>query len=240
MQLVSTLCFLSIAQIHARNVGDPSGLSLGGTESVNIGPTEGNHGENERRGLSNTCSDVIDWHDSDGDCYDCYYYEDNNECATHGDDFLNQGHTANTGCCFCGGGLYTTCSDVIDWHDSAGVDFDCKYYKDHNECATHGDDWANQGHTANTACCFCGGGSTGTTYTTCSDVIDWHDSAGVDFDCKYYKDGNECATHGDDWANQGHTANTACCFCGGGTTYNVHAFQDHWELLRAVEKYNRG
>jgi hypothetical protein len=52
MQLVSTLCFLLIARIHARDVGDPTGLSLRGSESVNIGPTEGNQGEGERRGLA--------------------------------------------------------------------------------------------------------------------------------------------------------------------------------------------
>jgi hypothetical protein len=51
MQLVSTLCFLLIARIHAGNVGDPKGLSLRGAESVNAGPTEGDQGEDERRGL---------------------------------------------------------------------------------------------------------------------------------------------------------------------------------------------
>ena len=41
MKLVSTLCFLLIARIHARNVGDPTELSLRGSEPVSDRPTEG-------------------------------------------------------------------------------------------------------------------------------------------------------------------------------------------------------
>merc|ERR1719276_230873 len=49
--------------------------------------------------------DVLGWHDSDGD--DCAWYagsEDNNECEGWGSCCENDGHTANTACCVCGGG----------------------------------------------------------------------------------------------------------------------------------------
>jgi hypothetical protein len=41
MQLLSTLGFLLIAQSDARNVGDPTGLSLRGAKSVNIAQLKG-------------------------------------------------------------------------------------------------------------------------------------------------------------------------------------------------------
>jgi hypothetical protein len=62
MQLLSTLCFLLIARIQSRDVGDLTGLSLRGAESVNDGPTEGDPGEDKRRGLSTTFSDFTGWH----------------------------------------------------------------------------------------------------------------------------------------------------------------------------------
>ena len=43
---------------------------------------------------------------------------------------------------------------------------------------------------------------------------------GPRFNCAYYaKDGN-CAKHGDSYANQGLTANMACCDCEGGVKSN--------------------
>jgi hypothetical protein len=85
MQLVSTLCFLLIARIHARNVGDPTGLSLRGAESVNAGPTEGDEGEGKRRGLvDESCSDVSGWYDADGSDYNCDWYKAaNSYCARY-------------------------------------------------------------------------------------------------------------------------------------------------------------
>merc|ERR1719276_641994 len=50
--------------------------------------------------------DVLGWHDSDGD--DCAWHAgsgDNNECEEWGSCCENDGHTANTACCVCGGGI---------------------------------------------------------------------------------------------------------------------------------------
>jgi hypothetical protein len=105
MQLVSTLGFLFIARIHARNVGDPTELRA---ESVNASPTEGDQGEDKRRGLvDESCSDVSGWYDADESDYDCDWCKSaNSYCARyHGDGYANQGHTANSACCICGGGF---------------------------------------------------------------------------------------------------------------------------------------
>merc|ERR1712166_1577445 len=47
------------------------------------------------------------------------------------------------------------------WKDSAGDG--CSAYVNQGWCATYGDGYANQGLTANLACCGCGGGSSATT-----------------------------------------------------------------------------
>lgn len=45
----------------------------------------------------------------------------------------------------------------------------------------------------------------------------WYDSGGPDFGCEnYYSYGSACADEGDLYANNGFTANMACCACGGG------------------------
>ncbi len=49
---------------------------------------------------------------------------------------------------------------------------------------------------------------------------DWHDSDGVQFDCLWYADKQNCYHYGDLYANAGKTANEACCVCGGGTSNN--------------------
>jgi len=45
----------------------------------------------------------------------------------------------------------------------------------------------------------------------------WHDSDGEKFDCNWYGKKNRCEMHGDEYPNEGYTANEACCSCGGGT-----------------------
>jgi hypothetical protein len=87
-------------------VGDPTGLSLRRAESINDGPTEENEREDQRRGLSTTCSDVFPgWYDIDGPDYDCEWYRLGlNYCNSIGDSYSNFGHTANSACCACGGG----------------------------------------------------------------------------------------------------------------------------------------
>ena len=51
----------------------------------------------------------------------------------------------------------------------------------------------------------------------CSDTpAGWHDIDGPYFDCAWYAQGSNCADYGDSYANDGITANMACCACGGG------------------------
>lgn len=45
----------------------------------------------------------------------------------------------------------------------------------------------------------------------------WFDSDGAAFDCDWYSEGSNCQSYGDDYANNGVTANMACCACGGGS-----------------------
>lgn len=142
-----------------------------------------------------------------------------------------------------------------DWHDSDGAEFDCIWYALDSNCASFGHQFANNGLTANQACCVCGGGApkadtptqppvpppTPAPVVTATpppvpsptrppiwDFIDngncdnspqdWHDSDGEDFDCIWYALDNNCASFGHDFANNGLTANQACCVCGGGVS----------------------
>lgn len=47
---------------------------------------------------------------------------------------------------------------------------------------------------------------------------DWNDQFGSFYDCAWYAEGSNCERFGDDYANDGKTANEACCACGGGST----------------------
>jgi Subtilisin-like serine proteases len=59
--------------------------------------------------------------------------------------------------------------------------------------------------------------SSPTATPTCVDSPEgWYDSDGPTFNCQWYSTGSNCATYGDSYANQGVTANMACCSCGGG------------------------
>ena len=42
---------------------------------------------------------------------------------------------------------------------------------------------------------------------------DWYDSDGPTYDCAWYGKGTNCARYGHNYANQGMTANDACCVC---------------------------
>ena len=44
----------------------------------------------------------------------------------------------------------------------------------------------------------------------------WHDSAGKEFDCVWYSQGNRCEVFGGSFAQDGYTAKDACTACGGG------------------------
>lgn len=52
--------------------------------------------------------------------------------------------------------LCETCVDVPGWYDSLGDE--CAWYVFEDACVTDGDLYENDNHTANTACCDCGGG----------------------------------------------------------------------------------
>jgi len=49
----------------------------------------------------------------------------------------------------------------------------------------------------------------------------WHDSDGIDFNCTWYGQEDNCEKYGDNFANQGKTAKAACCVCGGGDHLDV-------------------
>jgi hypothetical protein len=74
------------------------------------------------------------------------------------------------------------CQDVTvsgeHWHDADGVQYTCNKYVSEGWCAQYGDGYAWGGHTANSACCGCGGGNevSSTTVTIpANDVTDEHD-----------------------------------------------------------------
>jgi trypsin len=126
------------------------------------------------------------------------------------------------------------CQDVSPggqaWHDADGETFTCEWYSEGDNCRNHGDGYENFGHTANEACCMCGGGSGGDVdhdVPECVDISDWTDGADG---CDEYVDNLWCNSDGSEGANwlaswgeladwissDGRTAADACCGCGGG------------------------
>ena len=71
------------------------------------------------------CESITDWRDSLGD--GCSWYEDDEDsgykCQTYGHRFANDGLTANTACCACGGGKYIwrACGGSGDDDDNDGT-----------------------------------------------------------------------------------------------------------------------
>jgi len=51
-----------------------------------------------------TCRDIPDWHDSDGEKFNCEWYGNIETRCQHGNKHPNQGHSSKTACCICGGG----------------------------------------------------------------------------------------------------------------------------------------
>ena len=47
-------------------------------------------------------------------------------------------------------------------------------------------------------------------------IADWHDRTGTQYDCAYYKWGDNCFIFGGAFHNQEMAADDACCACGGG------------------------
>jgi len=50
-----------------------------------------------------TLDEGEEWHDSDGDEYDCDWYSNENNCEEYGDAYENDGYTAKQACCACAG-----------------------------------------------------------------------------------------------------------------------------------------
>ena len=121
-----------------------------------------------------------------------------------------------------------TCTDVQGWKDSVGDD--CSWYNTTETCQSFGIGYYNDGNTALTACCSCGGGShyadtcldvtmdDGTPWTDSDgDGCNWYSKMEVGDDDVYYDDGDtRCSYYGNEYENFGYTASTACCACGGG------------------------
>jgi len=99
-----------------------------------------------------------------------------------------------------------TCEDYpANWKDSTGKA--CGWYND-QRCNKFGNKRRNQGETANTACCNCGGG--------CKEDSQWYDSRGKMYNCKWYAGGtgtNRCDAGGWKFTRKGKTANDVCCAC---------------------------
>lgn len=184
-----------------------------------------------------TCTDIPNWADRDGD--DCQKYESSNWCAIYGSGYRHDGHTASEACCACGGGQgvqqQSTCTDLAGWADIDGDN--CERYDQSNWCDQFGNGYANHNHTANQACCACGGGQGvhhesdfgpdtggGGQDDICSDVGGWSDSDGDT--CERYVANQWCEHFGSGYRHAGHTANTACCGCGGGVGAGGEAVSD--------------
>jgi len=122
----------------------------------------------------------------------------------------------------------TTCEDLPQWKDA--YNDDCKWYAENDPTCNLATCCADEdGITAASACCSCGGGSTGSGSSgqnppvntapisgTCTDMAGWTDQEG--FDCSWYEQfsPDSCNQWGSCCANGGYTANEACCICGGG------------------------
>ncbi len=106
------------------------------------------------------------------------------------------GHTANTACCACNPETAPPCSYDDDYDYTYDDDYDYTY-----ETYVPGPVYVNDG--------------------SCDEVEGWYDIDGPQFNCAWYAAADACAGLGDDYENEGYTANTACCACGGGTPVPV-------------------
>jgi len=113
---------------------------------------------------TSSCIDIPGWHDSDGLYCDSYDSDNSEVQCKHAYNHPNQGHSAMTACCVCGGGEEITlnkigvddeCIDEPGWSDSGGEG--CPWYEGYgSRCMNLGDSYANEsGKTANDACCYC-------------------------------------------------------------------------------------
>ncbi len=136
-------------------------------------------------------------------------------------------------CCFCAlrdglivGGM--TAGDASCTHSDLQIprpwpERNCEWFdRDPSRCKDFGDETilidGNNGikRTANEVCCACGGGT-----QRCHEFIDiWTDShPDTSYDCNDYDSYNRCAADGSGFISLGHSADTQCCVCGGGYSF---------------------
>ena len=130
------------------------------------------------------------------------------------------------------------CVDTPGWVDSYGDA--CWWYEAYDQpgCPYYGEVYGTELGTPNDACCYCGGGSVGTTTNVpssaptvipvispaptpdpnCEDTPGWVDSYGDGCWWYEYYDQPGCPSYGDDYGTELGTPNDNCCYCGGGST----------------------
>merc|ERR1712166_1499752 len=210
------------------------------------------------------------WHDIDGARYSCAWYVNGfgSRCNSYGNSYAKDDLTANQACCGCGGGetpgdpnaqptppptaqptdsptkspsddsappqecVDKTLLNGDPWNDSDGASFNCAFYESGSGCTAYGDSYANEGLTANQACCVCGGGETPgdpnaqptpspseeptgepTASAPPQQCVDktlqnddpWHDIDGPRYSCAWYQNngfGSRCNSYGNSYANE--------------------------------------
>jgi hypothetical protein len=84
------------------------------------------------------CNDVLidgmAWFDGDAAEYTCYDYKMEDLCVADGDFYTNAGHTANTACCACGGGMSVEVDKCRDIKCGAQCNGPCGWHK--GKCKT--------------------------------------------------------------------------------------------------------
>lgn len=130
------------------------------------------------------------WHDTDGQNYNCYWYSQGANCETYGHltAYAMYGKTANEACCGCGGGVRST--------------------EENNAELTAVTSTPTMTPTKSPMSSLT---------TQCVDKYDgWHDADGPSYGCLWYGEGSRCDDYGHSYSNFGYTASEACCSCGGG------------------------
>merc|ERR1712195_380730 len=187
-----------------------SGGTTSPTESPTESPTYGCVDKYE--------DDGSEWHDSDGEQYDCTWYGDYNGCSAYGDGYSYGNYTANQACCTCGGGDTETGAPTesptehptqypTDYPTWNTTDSPTNYPTD--DQTQYPTDYPTYEPSQAAEC---------EDYTT-ENGTDWYDSDGETYTCEWYQDtGGACDAYGSGFTDDGYTASEACCTCGGGTT----------------------
>ena len=122
MKFSLTVTIWVIATTTAAAVASESTMA---TSDANLRHRELHDSDEIRNSRCGGCESITDWRDSLGD--GCSWYEDDEDsgykCQTYGHRFENDGLTANTACCACGGGKYIwrACGGGSDDGDDDGT-----------------------------------------------------------------------------------------------------------------------